>query len=158
MMIQRWLGSLFLILACAAAFGDGDTPCTDDVLMIMREHTFRLVVERSDGTAVQQTAFRVAGRKGLFTALHGLVDAVRISADRRRLENPSSFESFLLSRHNPLVIAAIDKTADLAFLVPADGNWPVEDPERLREFGLDYGGSPTDGNPGMANRLPTSSL
>jgi len=132
--------AIILALSSLAAQAEG---CSLGAEQELQRHTFRLVASgREDGSAIQQTAFRVRGQMGLITALHGVIGAKTIEATRRDAGHPNGEEFF-----GALTIEEIDRKADLARLMPADGVWgPNKD-------GLVYGGSVEDAVPGNPVRF-----
>ncbi|WAP70904.1 trypsin-like peptidase domain-containing protein [Jiella pelagia] len=134
--------AVFFISYCVmfAATATVNATCLPSNVALLERHTFRLTVARPAGL-IQQTAFRVRGHEGLFTALHGVVGGTRMSAYRgSELDDSIGYEAFAGER--ALRIHSYDAEADIAFLVPKSGEFGGPRTPDGKNDGLVFGGSP----------------
>ncbi|WP_020474840.1 S1 family peptidase [Zavarzinella formosa] len=91
------------------------------------DHIYRISTVREGKPSVELTGFKVKGREGLYTALHGVVGGKTIKAFQPSSKNVTGYE---------LEIAEVDTDRDIAYLLPTKKG------KKLSDGGLPLGVAP----------------
>lgn len=93
-----------------------------------RRSIFRITATNPDGSRLECSGFKIAGREGVFTTLHGVAGANRIAATLYSSETPTYCE---------MAVKEADIDRDIAYLVPTAGQPKLPGEGLKAQIGID---------------------